>query len=127
MYFMFFGQGPVSEEEFIALRAKREEQQAQLEALQKGLEITEERFRFLSAIYAPKINVIEVNNQSMGHRYIGRFSVPGKEGKPERYTVSLSRAEEYPSKDDPQLAELARRKALELLMRKHPDLFIEKS
>ena len=75
--------------------------------------------------YAPKINVIEVNNQSMGHRYIGRFSVPGKEGKPERYTVSLSRAEEYPSKDDPQLAELARKKALEFLMRKHPDLFLE--
>ena len=127
MYFMFFGQGPVSENEFITLKAKREEIQSQVEALLNNLRSTEQRFEFLSSIYEPRINIIEVNNKSMGHRYIGRFSVPSLNGKPERYTVSLTKAETFTDKRDPQLAQLAKIKALELLKRKHPDLFVKES
>lgn len=127
MYFMFFGQGPVSENEFITLKAKREEIQSQVEALLNNLRSTEQRFEFLSAIYQPRINIIEVNNKSMGNRYIGRFSIPGMDGKPERFTVSLAKADEYEDKKDPQLAKLAKTKALELLQRKHPELFLEKT
>ena len=127
MYFMFFGQGPVSENEFITLKAKREEIQSQVEALLKNLHDTEQRFAFLSAIYEPRINIIEVNNKSMGHRYIGRFSVPNYTGKQERHTVSLAKADEYEGKKDPRLVQLAKTKALELLKRKHPDLFLQNS
>ena len=127
MFFFLFGQGSASENEFISLKAKREEIQSQVEALLNNLRNTEQRFEFLSAIYQPRINIIEVNNKSMGNRYIGRFSIPGIDGKPKRFTVSLAKANEYEDKKDPQLAKLAKTKALELLQRKHPELFREKS
>jgi hypothetical protein len=72
MYFMFFGQGPVSENEFITLKAKREEIQSQVEALLNNLRSTEQRFEFLSAIYHPRINIIEV----IQHKAIRGINLP---------------------------------------------------
>ena len=122
----FLNQAPVSETEFIALDAKREELRNQVVLLLEALKRTEDRFNLLKAIYEPRINVIEVNNKSMGHRYIGRFSIPTEFGAPKRFTISLSKAQDFPDKDHPELLKMAKRKSIELLMRKHPELFEKK-
>lgn len=113
--------------EFVELKARREALQEQVNALLTQLQNSDYRFEFLKALFEPHINIIEVNNESMGHRYIGRFSVPYMNGKPQRFTVSISPIEGFESKNDPKLKELARKKALELLKRKHPELFFEKT
>ncbi len=123
MIFFLLNQGPISKDEYIALKAKREELRNQIESLITSLRLTESRFELLDAIYNPKINIVEVNNKSMGHRYIGRFSISDIEGKRQRFTVSVANADDYPDKDDPKLLELAKEKALDMLKRKFSDLF----
>ncbi len=123
MFFFLLNQGPVSKDEYIALKAKREELRAQIESLMTSLRLTESRFELLEAIYNPNINIVEVNNKSMGHRYIGRFSIPDIEGKRQRFTVSVAHADDFPDKNDPKLLELAKEKSLELLKRKYSSLF----
>jgi len=121
--FLFLAPQPVSKDEYIALKAKREGLAQQIDMLVASLNETNFRFNLLDSIYNPQINLVEVNNKSMGHRYIGRFSIPDITGKPSRLTISIARAEEFESKDDPALKELAKKKALELLKRKFPGLF----
>jgi len=87
------------------------------------LRSTESRWEFLEAIYNPRINIIEVNNKSQGHRYMGKFSIPDMTGKPKRITISIAKAEEFNGKDDQGLMELAREKALAKLKKHYPALF----
>lgn len=123
MFLFLLNQGPVSKDEYIALRAKREELRSQIESLMNSLLLTESRFDLLDAIYNPKINIVEVNNKSMGHRYIGRFSIPDIEGKRQRFTVSIANADDFADKNDPKLMEIAKEKAIEMLKRKYSNLF----
>ena len=126
MYFFFFGQGPISEDEFNRLKDERMKLQREVEALLTSLQMTEARFKFLSSVYEPRINLIEVNNKSMGHRYIGKFSVPHFDGRTTRYTISIGRVEEFKGKTDERLMEVAKEKVIEHLKKKHPDIFLEK-
>jgi hypothetical protein len=123
MFFFFLNQGPVSKDEYIALKAKREELRGQIESMMASLRFSETRFELLEAIYDPRINIVEVHNKSMGHRYIGRFSIPDIEGKRHRFTVSIANADDFPDKNDSKLLELAKEKAIELLKRKYSHLF----
>ena len=123
MFFFLLNQGPVSKDEYIALKAKREELSSQIESLLTSLKSSESRFDLLDAIYNPKINIVEVNNKSMGHRYIGRFRIPDIEGKRQRFTVSVANADDFSNKNDPRLLELAKEKAIEMLKRKYSYLF----
>lgn len=124
MFFFLLNQGPVSKDEYIALKAKREELRTQIESLMTSLRLSDSRFELLDSIYNPNINIIEVNNKSMGHKYIGRFSIPDIEGKRQRMTVSVANVETFPDKDDPRLLSLATEKALKMLKRKFPDIFL---
>ena len=127
MFFFFFGPEPASEHEYVSLKAKREEIQSQIEILMTSLKSSDDRFRLLSSIYDPKINIIEANNKSMGHRYIGRFTVVDMFQRPHRYTISICKASEFEDKSDERLMKLAKQKALELLKKKHPELFLQKT
>ena|SRR6056300_417889 len=122
--FFFFGQNKVSEEEYISLKAQREEIKSQIDMLTTKLWDTESRFELLESIFDPKIRIMEVNNQSMGHRYIGRLRLNKyvKE-KPIWMTVSLPNASEYKGKDDPELMKFAKEKAREKIKRLYPELF----
>ena len=124
MFFFLLNQGPVSKDEYIALKAKREELRTQIESLMTSLRLSDSRFELLESIFNPKINIIEVNNRSMGHKYIGRFSIPDIGGKRQRMTVSVANVEAFPDKDDPRLLSLAKEKALKMLKRKFPDIFL---
>ena len=124
MFFLFFGQGPVSEEEYHSLKAQRETLSSQIDALVEKLRSTENRWEFLEAVYNPKINIIEVNNQSQGHRYMGKFSVPDMTGKPKRITISIAKADAFTGKNDPGLIKLAREKALLKLKKDYSSLFL---
>ena len=124
MFFFLLNQGPVSKDEYIALKAKREELRTQIESLMTSLRLSDSRFELLESIFNPKINIIEVNNKSMGHKYIGRFSIPDIEGKRQRMTVSVANVETFPDKNDPRLLSLAKEKALKMLRRKFPDTFL---
>jgi len=124
MFFLFFGQGPVSKEEYHSLKVTRETLSSQIDSLVDKLRSTESRWEFLEAIYNPRINIIEVNNKSQGHRYMGKFSIPDMTGKPKRITISIAKAEEFNGKDDQGLIELAREKALAKLKKHYPALFL---
>ena len=101
MFFLFFGQGPVSEKEYQSLKVTRETLSSQIDSLVEKLRSTENRWEFLKAVYNPNINIIEVNNKSQGHRYMGKFSIPDMTGKPKRISISIAKADEFTGKDDP--------------------------
>ena len=121
---MFFGQGPVSKEEYHSLKVTRETLSSQIDSLVDKLRSTENRWEFLEAVYNPRINIIEVNNQSQGHRYMGKFSVPDMTGKPKRITISIAKADAFIGKNDPGLIKLAREKALLKLKKDYSSLFL---
>ena len=124
MFFLFFGQGPVSKEEYHSLKVTRETLSSQIDSLVDKLRSTESRWEFLEAVYNPRINIIEVNNKSQGHRYMGKFSIPDMTGKPKRITISIAKADEFTGKDDPSLIKLANEKALLKLKKHYPTLFL---
>lgn len=122
---LMFGIDKVREEEYIILKAQREEIKRQIDNLTAKLWETDMRFSFLEALFDPKINIIEVNNESMGHRYIGRMRVKdGLTGKLHILTVSIANAAKYSGKNDPELVKIAKEKAVELLKKKFPDVFL---
>lgn len=124
---LFLGDLIISKEEYISLKAERDELKRQIRHLEGSLKSTESRFRFLSAIYDPTIHITEVNNKSMGHRYIGRFTVPGlnPSEKSVRLTVSIGKVSDFMSIEDPKLIQLARQKAVELIERRGEYYFLK--
>jgi hypothetical protein len=127
MYFLFLSASPLSREEYLTLKAKRDEITTQISALRNALHATDDRFRTLEEIYNPHINIVEVNNKTMGHRFIGRYVIENLVGERNRFTVSIGKVEDFKGKDDPRIMEIAREKVVEQLQKKYPHAFIEKS
>ena len=126
MYFFFLNAFPLSHSEYLTLKARRDEITTQISALRTSLHATDERFKTLEAIYNPHINVVEVNNKTMGHRYIGRYIIENIEGERHRFTISIGKVEDFKGKDDPRIMEVAREKVIEQLKKRYPHAFIEK-
>ena len=123
MNYFFFGADKVNLDEYEKINKERGYILYQLNNLNKKLLELESRFKLLDSIFNPKMNIIEANNKSMGHRYIGKFRVESQIGKKKEFVISIGRVENYQGKKDPLLLEHAKIKALEQLKKKHPEIF----
>lgn len=82
----------------------------------------EEKLKIAKGAFEPHITITEVNNRSMGHRYIGKFRVYF-ESKPRLMTISIGKFSDFEGIDDPQLLEAAKEKAKAVVRDKFPDWF----
>jgi hypothetical protein len=116
---------------YMTLLTKREELKANIGHLQSmlvdlQLELSQSdlKFNFLDSIYNPKVSIQEVNNEKMGHRYLGRVRVLDPNGKSGIVLgFSVGRVDHFKGIDDPKLIKLARDKAVEVIQKKYSIYF----
>ena len=110
-------------DEFEALDFQVEKMDEMLKPILQELETKRKRRDQLALVFNPHIVVSEVNTPSMGHSYIGKIRIPAKtlyntKDKPKFLNFSLGKVVNYTGKDDPKLANLAKKKARDVVFRK---------
>jgi hypothetical protein len=110
-------------EEFESLNFQVEKLEEMLKPLLQELETKRKRRDQLALVFNPHIVVSEVNTPTMGHSYIGKIRIPANTlyntmDKPKFLNFSLGKVINYTGKDDPKLANLAKKKALDVVFRK---------
>jgi len=116
----FFGFIDISEIRYRNLKKEREDIQLKINNLINELSASNREFTILKAIYEPDIKIIEVNNKTMGHRYIGRVNMPAEYEFKGPITISIGKVIDFKSKDDPRIYELAREKLITRMKKEFP-------
>ncbi|MEY4860365.1 MAG: hypothetical protein RL059_64 [Bacteroidota bacterium] len=110
-------------EEFESLDFQVEKMDEMLKPILQELETKRKRRDQLALVFNPHIVVSEVNTPTMGHSYIGKIRIPANTlyntmDKPKFLNFSLGKVINYNGKDDPKLANLAKKKARDVVFRK---------
>ena len=110
-------------EEYESLNFQVEKLEEILKPLLQELETKRKRRDELALVFNPHIVVSEVNTPTMGHSYIGKIRIPANTlyntmDKPKFLNFSLGKVINYTGKDDPKLANLAKKKARDVVFRK---------
>ena len=110
-------------EEFESLNFQVEKWDEMLKPILQELETKRKRRDELALVFNPHIVVSEVNTPTMGHSYIGKIRIPANTlyntmDKPKFLNFSLGKVINYTGKDDPKLANLAKKKARDVVFRK---------
>lgn len=110
-------------EEYESLNFQVQKMEEMLEPILKELEAKRKRRDELALVFNPHIVVSEVDTPTMGHSYIGKIRIPAKTiyntmDKPKFLNFSLGKVINYTGKDDPKLANLAKKKARDVVFRK---------
>lgn len=111
------------------LKQRKQEIEKELTQLNNELFHLNSLFKVLDGVYDPHITIVEVDNKSMGHRYIGKFrcylETPAK-----ACTINLGMVKvleqqftNFQGKADPRLLVLAKEKATEYQINKYPHFF----
>jgi hypothetical protein len=110
-------------EEYESLNFQVEKWDEMLKPILQELETKRKRRDELALVFNPHIVVSEVNTPTMGHSYIGKIRIPANTlyntmDKPKFLNFSLGKVINYTGKDDPKLANLAKKKARDVVFRK---------
>jgi hypothetical protein len=114
--------------EFSKLDFEVQKLEEMLKPMLSELEAKKKRRDLLAVVFNPHIVISVVNTPSMGHSYLGKVRIPAHtiyngRDKPIFLNFSLGKVENYSSKSDPKLLNLAQEKANDIIQRKIFKLF----
>jgi hypothetical protein len=114
--------------EFATLDFEVKKLEEMLKPFLSELETKRKQRDLMALVFNPHIVISEVNTPSMGHSYLGKVRIPARtiyngSEKPLFLNFSLGKVENYVSKSDPKLIDLAREKASDIIRRKIFKLF----
>ena len=114
--------------EFATLDFEVKKLEEMLKPFLSELETKRKQRDLLALVFNPHIVISEVNTPSMGHSYLGKVRIPARtiyngSEKPLFLNFSLGKVDNYVSKSDPKLIDLAREKASDIIRRKIFKLF----